>query len=107
MQKPHLKHTYLIEVISMKKNIRSLLSLLLALVLTLQLAGGLALADPEISGKETLVFELYRRDPNDADKIIPVSAEQEAELLAGKSYAIELVRDNAEKSALPLSRAAR
>ena len=90
----------------MKKNIRSLLSLLLALVLTLQLAGGLALADPEISGKETLVFELYRRDPNDADKIIPVSAEQEAELLAGKSYAIELVRDNAEKSALPLSRAA-
>ena len=90
----------------MKKNIRSLLSLLLALVLTLQLAGGLALADPEISGKETLVFELYRRDPNDADKIIPVSAEQEAELLAGKSYAIELVRDNAEKSTLPLSRAA-
>ena len=106
MQKPHLKHTYLIEVISMKKNIRSLLSLLLALVLTLQLAGGLALADPDISGKETLVFELYRRDPNDADKIIPVSAEQEAELLAGKSYAIELVRDNAEKSTLPLSRAA-
>ena len=90
----------------MKKNIRSLLCLLLALVLTLQLAGGLALADPEISGKETLVFELYRRDPNDADKIIPVSAEQEAELLAGKSYAIELVRDNAEKSTLPLSRAA-
>ena len=90
----------------MKKNIRSLLSLLLALVLTLQLAGGLALADPDISGKETLVFELYRRDPNDADKIIPVSAEQEAELLAGKSYAIELVRDNAEKSTLPLSRAA-
>ena len=95
----------------MKNNIRSLLSLLMVLVLALQLAGGLALADDanvEVTGKETLVFELYRSNPDTeaAEKIVSVSAEQEAELLGGKSYTIALVKDDADRTTVPLSRAA-
>ncbi len=91
----------------MKNKIRSLLCLLLALVISFQFAG-MALADDanvEVTGKETLVFELYRSNPDDAEKPVPVSAEQETELL-GKPCAVELVRSDADRSTVPLSRTA-
>ena len=67
----------------MKHNIRSLLCLLLVMVFAFQFAG-MALADDAnvtVTGAEALVFELYRTDPEDANKTLPISAEQEAELL--------------------------
>ena len=92
----------------MKHNIRSLLCLLLVMVFAFQFAG-MALADDAnvtVTGAEALVFELYRTDPDSADKTLPISAEQEAELLGGKPYAIQLVRDDADKTTVPLSRTA-
>ena len=92
----------------MKHNIRSLLCLLLVMVFAFQFAG-MALADDAnvtVTGAEALVFELYRTDPDSADKTLPISAEQEAELLGGKPYAIQLVRDDADKTTVSLSRTA-
>jgi hypothetical protein len=92
----------------MKHNIRSLLCLLLVMVFAFQFAG-MALADDAnvtVTGAEALVFELYRTDPEDANKTLPISAEQEAELLGGKPYAIQLVRNDADKTTVPLSRTA-
>ena len=92
----------------MKHNIRSLLCLLLVMVFAFQFAG-MALADDAnvtVTGAEALVFELYRTDPEDANKTLPISAEQEAELLGGKPYAIQLIRDDADKTTVPLSRTA-
>ena len=85
----------------MKKNMRMMLSLLLTLVLVFQLAGGLALADDvdvTLTGKESLVYELRIPDPEDPSKTIPVSAEEEAEKLGGKTCSVAIGRADAAAS---------
>ncbi len=77
----------------MKKNIRKMLSLLLALMIVFQFCGNLAMADDAdvtVTGNEALVYELRMTDPEDKDKTIPVSAEEEAEKLGGKTCAVEI-----------------
>ena len=105
----------------MKKDIRALLSLLFVLIFTIQCAGGIALADDakvEITGEEHLVYELYLPAPSptpapDGETAkepspIKVEADQEAALLGGKSYKIELGHDvpgsDPEIKAVALSR---
>ena len=85
----------------MKKNMRMMLSLLLTLVLVFQLAGGLALADDvdvTLTGKESLVYELRIPDPEDPSKTIPVSAEEEAEKLGGKTCSVAIGKADAAAS---------
>lgn len=89
----------------MKKNIRTVLCLLMALVLTFQLAGSLAWADDNVNvtGNEALVYALYLSDGAGAPTL--VSAEQEAELLGGKTYSLAMVpTDSAQASNVSLSR---
>ncbi len=99
----------------MKKNMKTLLCLLMAMIFTVQLAGGLAFAEePKVSGKEPLVYELFIPNPEpepdaeEKDKLIPVSAEKEQELLDKKNYSIVVGHDDPnsepEKKAVPLSR---
>ena len=81
----------------MKKNYRMMLSLLLVLVFVFQFSGSLAWAeepDVSVTGNEALVYELYLTDAAGEKTPSPVSAEEEAEKLNGKSYALELGKDD-------------
>ena len=96
----------------MKKNFRMLLSMLLVLVFVFQFSGSLAWADDAdvtVTGKEALVYalSLTNPDPEAQEKLIPVSAEEEAEKLGGKSYSVVLEeKDQDQKKTDPLSRSA-
>ena len=96
----------------MKKYFRMMLSLLLVLVFVLQFAGSPARADDadmNVTGKEALVYALYltNPDPDAQPKLIPVSAEEEAEKLGGKTYSFVLEeKDQDQKKTDPLSRTA-
>ncbi len=96
----------------MKKNFHMLLSMLLVLVFVFQFSGSLAWADDAdvtVTGKEALVYalSLTNPDPEAQEKLIPVSAEEEAEKLGGKSYSVVLEeKDQDQKKTDPLSRSA-
>ena len=99
------KQTFSIEVITMKKNLRMMLSLLLVLVFVFQF-GGMALADDvnvTLTGKEALVYELLLTDAE--GKNAPLSAEEEADKLGG-SCTVSLLREGSEEAETSLSRAA-
>ena len=81
----------------MKKNIRTILSMLLVLVFVFQFSGSLAWADDEVTGNEALVYELALQK-NASEKPSVISAEQEAEALGGKSCTVELAHDDAGDS---------
>ncbi len=99
----------------MKKTMRTFLSLLFVLVFAFQITGSFAWADDakvEVTGKETLVYEICIPNPDTEakEKLLPVSAEQEGEIFGGKKYAVVLGHDDPdakpEKKAVPLSRTA-
>ena len=99
------KQTFSNEVITMKKNLRMMLSLLLVLVFVFQF-GGMALADDvnvTLTGKEALVYELLLTDAE--GKTAPLSAEEEADKLGG-SCSVSLLREGSEEAETALSRAA-
>jgi hypothetical protein len=86
----------------MKKNLKSLLSLLLVLVFALQLGPMAAVAEPDIKikGSEALVYELYIPNPDPeaqgVDKLLKVKAEDEGELLGGKTCSVVLEHEDKE-----------
>ena len=95
----------------MKKKIRTILCLLLVLALSFQYTGSLALADVDanISGRESLVYELRLSDSGSSDQSSPVSAEEEGERLGGRAYTIAVGSRGAspsDPSNAPLSRTA-
>ena len=96
----------------MKKAMKTMLSLLLVLVFSIQFAGSLGFADDEarVSGKESLVYELFLLNPDKEaeEKLIPVPAEKETELLNKKPYSILLEGNgpsgDSEKKPVPMTR---
>ncbi|MBR3239582.1 MAG: class B sortase [Oscillospiraceae bacterium] len=92
----------------MNKILCLILSLLILFSLSVPLAGSLdnmsGEVDVSITGREALVFELRMAEPGEPGKTVPVSAEEEEELLGGKSCIIALGAKGSGIGILPLSR---